>query len=706
MKKITFTLLAVMAFTNLHSQQITLAAQEETSNPFFNEYKTPFEVPPFHLINNKHFLEAFTSGIEEQKREIAKIANNSADPDFENTILALENSGKLLNKVSTVFYNLNSANTSEEIQSIAQKLAPVTSAHQDEITLNEKLFSRIKQVWETRENFKGEESTLIEKTYKRFSRNGANLNGKDKEKLKEINGELASLTLKFGQNMLAETNAYKLVVKDKSKLGGLSEEMLQNAASTAKAKKEEGYVFTLQNSSVMPFLQYAKNRELRKEIWTAYKNRANNGNANDNNAIAIKIANLRLEKAKLLGYKNYAAYGLEETMAKTPEKVRQFLNDLWVPTKKMAAQEAKELQALMAKDGIKDKLQPYDWRFYSEKLRKEKFDLDENELKPYFSIDAVTNGVFYVCKELWGLTFKQVKDAPTYHPDATLWQVFDRDSTPLGVLYMDFHPRESKRGGAWMTSYRSQEYENGERKAPVISIVCNFSKPTANAPALFTFDEVTTYFHEFGHALHGLFSDVQIKSLAGTSVSRDFVELPSQVMENWGADPAVLKMYAKHYQTGEVIPDALIKKLEASGTFGQGFATSEYLASALLDMDFHDNTAPISGTAEAFELASMKKHGLHEAIIPRHRANLFSHIFSGGYAAGYYSYIWSGVLDTDAFDQFKKTELFNQKLADSFRRNILERGGTEDPMALYKRFRGSEPSPEPLLRKRGLDKIK
>lgn len=732
MKNTLTTLLIIAMSVNSYSQKQT----NTSSNPFYSKYNTPFEVPPFNLIKNEHYKPAFEKGIADHKKEIEAIVNNKQSPNFENTIMALENSGTLLNKVSTVFYNINSANTSKEIQKIAQELAPLMSAHQDNITLNSELFSKVKAVWEKRStlNLNIEEAKLLEKTYKRFARNGANLNDASKADLKKLNSQLAVLTLEFGQNMLAETNDYELLITEEKFLAGLSDEMIENAVATAKAKGKSGYMFTLHNASVMPFLQYAENRDLRKEIWTAYKNRASsridfepkapqpimvdmasainkseiksNKNFKSNDEIAVKIANLRFEKAKLLGYKNYAAYSLEETMAKTPEKVREFLNSLWEPTKKMADLEAKELQTLFDKDGYTGKLQPYDWRYYSEKLKQEKFKLDENELKPYFSLEAVTKGVFYVCEKLWGLTFKEVKGAPTYHPDATLWEVLDKDKSHLGVLYMDFHPRESKRSGAWMTSYRSQEYENGKRKAPVISIVCNFSKPTENAPALFTFDEVTTYFHEFGHALHGLFSNVKIKSLAGTSVSRDFVELPSQVMENWAADPEVLKVYAKHYKTGEAIPDDLIKKLEAAGTFGQGFATAEFLASALLDMDFHDNNDYIKGSAEEFEINSMKKHGLHEAIIPRHRANLFSHIFSGGYAAGYYSYIWSGVLDTDAFDQFKKTSLFNQEKAESFRKNILEKGGTEDPMELYKRFRGGEPSTEPLLRKRGLDKVK
>jgi peptidyl-dipeptidase Dcp len=390
-------------------------------------------------------------------------------------------------------------------------------------------------------------------------------------------------------------------------------------------------------------------------------------------------------------------------MAKTPEKVMTFLNQLWTPALEKAKVEEAQIKQMMLAEGIKDNVQPYDWRYYSEKIRIEKFDLDEQELRPYFSLEAVTNGVFMVCNKLYGLQFKELKNIPTYHDEVTAWEVMEKNGKHLGILYMDFYPRASKQGGAWMTSYKPQQKEGEKRIPPIISIVCNFSKPTADAPALFTFDEVTTYFHEFGHALHGLLSNVSYKSLAGTNVYRDFVELPSQVMENWAADPAVLKMYAKHYKTGEIIPDALIQKLENSGTFGQGFATVEYLASAFLDMGFHTSTTTITGTAEAFENESMKKIGLIPSIIPRHRANYFSHIFAGGYSAGYYSYIWSGVLDTDAFDQFKKTSLFDSEKANSFRINILEKGGTEEPMDLYKKFRGSEPSIEPLLKKRGLE---
>lgn len=704
--KIILMMMMGLSATQLEAQELK---KSFSSNPFFNTYNTPFGVPPFHLIKNEHFKPAIEEGIKKQEGEIKAITNNKSAATFENTILALENSGELLTNVSTVFYNLNSANTNDEIQKIATEVAPLMSAHGDNINLNEKLFARVKTVWEQKDKLKlnPEQSKLLEKTYKRFVRSGANLNEKDKQRLRELNSELAVLTLKFGQNILAETNSYQYVANSKDELDGLSDDLIAAAAETAKAKGKPGkWIITLSNSSVMPFLQYSSNRKLRKEIWEAYKNRCNNGNEFDNNSIAIRLASMRSEKAKLLGYKNHAEYVLEESMAKTPEKVMEFLTQLWEPSLNKAKLEEAEIKEMMLSEGIKEDVQPYDWRYYSEKIRKQKFDLDENELKPYFSLEAATEGVFMVCEKLYGLKFKKLKDVPTYHNDATVWEVTEKEGKHVGILYMDFYPRDSKRGGAWMTSYRPQKTVNGKRIAPVISIVCNFTKPTENTPALFTFDEVTTYFHEFGHALHGLLSDVTYQSLAGTSVSRDFVELPSQVMENWASDPEVLKMYAKHYKTGKTIPDALIQKLENAGTYGQGFATVEYLASAFLDMDFHTSEGTISGTANQFELNSMKNIGLIKSIIPRHRATYFSHVFAGGYSAGYYSYIWSGVLDTDAFDQFKKTSLFNTAKANSFRKNILERGGTEEPMELYKKFRGQEPSIEPLLKKRGLDKVK
>ncbi len=688
---------------------LTIEAQEnkQNMNPFFQPYSTPYEVPPFDKIKNEHFKPAILEGIKRHEAEINAIANNTAAPTFENTILAMENAGELLANVNIVFSNLNGANTNEEMQKIAKEVSPNLAAHSDNIYLNEKLFARVKAIWDKKESLglNPEQAKILENLHKAFVRSGANLATADKEKLRKINAELSMTSLKYGQNILAETNKYELVITDKKDLAGLPQELINTAADDAKAKGKEGkWVFTLSNSSVMPFLQYSSNRKLRQEIWNAYQTRGNHDDALDNKENAIKLANLRGEKARLLGYKSHAAYVLEESMAKNPENVAKLLNDLWKPALAIAKTEASDIQKMMDKDGVKDKVKPYDWRYYTEKIRKQRFDLDEQELKPYFSLENTRNGIFQVTEKLYGLKFKQLNDVPKYHDEVTVWEVTEADGTHVGILYMDFFPRASKRGGAWMTSYRSQKTVDGQRKAPVISIVCNFTKPSGDTPALLTFDEVTTFFHEFGHALHGLLSNVTYKSLAGTSVPRDFVELPSQIMENWAAEPEVLKMYAKHYKTGEVIPDALIQKLQKSGTFDQGFATVEYLAASFLDMDYHTQTAEIQLDANSFEKNSMKKIGLIDAIIPRYRSTYFSHIFSGGYSSGYYSYIWSGVLDTDAFEAFKTTNLFNPEKAKLFRKNVLEKGGTEDPMVLYKRFRGAEPSVEPLLRKRGLDK--
>ncbi|PRY87572.1 M3 family metallopeptidase [Mongoliibacter ruber] len=684
--------------------------EESTSmNPFFEPYNTPFEVPPFDKIKNEHFAPALREGIKQQQAEIDAIVQNSDEPTFENTIEVMERSGDLLARTSTVFYNLNSANTNDEIQAIAREMAPELSKHSDNINLNEKLFERVKAIWDQKDGLglNEEQHKLLEKRYKAFVRNGANLSETDKEKLREINGKLSTLGLQFGQNLLAETNNFQLVIDNESDLSGLPSSLRSTAAEDAKAADMEGkWLFTLQNPSVMPFLQYADNRELRKKIWEAYKNRADQGNEYDNKKILIDIANLRREKANLLGFDTHADYVLEETMAKNAENVYNLLNQLWAPALAKAKAEGAEMQAMINASGESFDLEPWDWRYYEEKLKMQKFELDEQEVKPYFSLGKVQEGVFMVVNKLWGLTFQPIENIPVYHPDAKAYEVKEADGTHLGVLYMDFHPRASKRGGAWMTSYRGQEMEGGERKAPVISIVCNFSRPAGDAPALLTFDEVTTFFHEFGHALHGLMSNVQYRSLAGTSVPRDFVELPSQIMENWATEPSVLKEYAFHYETGEVIPDALIEKLQKSGTFGQGFGTTEYLAASLLDMDYHTQKEAISKGADEFEEASMDKIGLIDEIIPRYRSPYFQHIFAGGYSAGYYSYIWSGVLDTDAFQAFKETELFNQDKAQAFRKEILERGGTDDPMKMYVNFRGAEPKIDALLKKRGLDEVK
>lgn len=678
----------------------------DLKNPLLAKYETNFEVPPFDLIKDEHFRPAFKEALKVHEAEIDSILKIDEPATFANTILALENAGQLLNRVSTVFYNLNSANTNDTIQAIAKDLAPVMSAHRDEINLNPELFKRVKTVYDQRANagLDAEDQKLLEETYKGFVRSGANLKNEDKEKLKKINAELSVLSTQYGQNLLAETNAFEMVVDKEEDLAGLPKELKAAAAAEAKAKGKDGkWLFTLQNPSVMPFLQYADNRELRKKIWDAYQLRGNNGNDADTKEILIKIANLRLEKAKLLGYSSHAAYVLEESMAENPATVNALLNKIWTPALAKAKTEAADIQKEIeaAKDTFK--VAPYDWRYYQEKIRQKRYALNEEEIKPYFSLTDVREGAFATANKLWGISFVALNNVPVYHPEVEVYEVRDKDGSHLGLLYADFFPRASKRSGAWMTSYRSQARENGKRLAPVISIVCNFTKPVGDSPALLTFDEATTLFHEFGHALHGLFSNVKYRSLAGTSVPRDFVELPSQIMENWAADPEVLKTYAKHFQTKEAIPDALIEKMQQAGTFDQGFATIEYLAASMLDMNYHSATAPIKAKADEFEKSAMDKIGLIDAIIPRYRSTYFQHIFSGGYSAGYYSYIWSEVLDSDAFAAFKEKGLYDQNTAASFRSNILERGGTGNPAEMYRKFRGADPDPIHLMKKRGLN---
>jgi len=677
-----------------------------TDNPLIGAYNTPFDVPPFDKIKDEHFRPAFDEALRQHNLEIDSIANNEEEANFPNTIVALEKAGGLLKKVSIIFYNLNSAHTNDTIQAIAKDMAPKLSAHRDEIQLNTKLFARVKTVYEQKGSLDldAEDVKLLEETYKGFVRSGANLSDSDKDKLKKINAELSVLTTQFGQNLLAETNAFELVVDKEEDLSGLPDALKAAAAETAASKGKNGkWVFTLQNPSVMPFLQYADNRDLRKQIWEAYQLRGNNGNTNDNKENLLKIANLRLEKAKLLGYPSHAAYVLEESMAENPANVYSLLNRLWMPALAKAKVEAADIQKEI--EAAKDTFQvaPYDWRYYAEKIRVKRFALNEEEIKPYFSLSSVREGAFATANKLWGLSFVALNNVPVYHPEVEVYEVKDKDGSHLGLLYADFFPRESKRGGAWMTSYRGQYKADSKRVAPVISIVCNFTKPVGGQPALLTFDETTTLFHEFGHALHGLLSNVKYQSLAGTSVPRDFVELPSQIMENWAEDPEVLKTYAKHYQTGEVIPDTLIEKMEKAGTFDQGFATTEYLAASLLDMHYHATTSPISGDVNDFEQQAMTKIGLIDAIIPRYRSTYFQHIFSGGYSAGYYAYIWAEVLDADAFAAFKEKGLYDQATATSYRQHILERGGTGNPAEMYRAFRGSDPDPIHLMKKRGLN---
>ncbi len=691
----------------LATAALPLLAQT-ADNPFFRPYATPFGVPPFGEIKPEHFEPAFEEGMKQQSAEISALVRRRDVPTFENTIVALDNGGELFSRVSTVFGNLNQANTNDQLQKIAQTLAPKLSKHRDDIALNPLLFQRVKMVYDQRASLKltPEQATLLEKTYKNFVRSGAALPADKQERLRKINEESSLLTLKFGQNLLAENNAYALVVEKAEDLSGLPAPVVAAAAEEAKKRNQAGkWVFTLQNPSILPFLQYADNRSLREQLFNAYLERSNHNDARDNKETLLKLVALRAERAALLGYPNHAAYVLEESMAKTPAKAGELLNQLWTATLPVVQQEAAELQALMDKDGKNQKLEAWDWRYYAEKLRKQKYDLDEQSLRPYFALDNVRDGIFMLCKNLYGLRFERRADIAGYHPEALAYGVKEADGRHLGVMFMDFFPRASKRGGAWMTSYRRQEVQDGKAITPVVSIVCNFTKPNGSDPALLSPDEVRTFFHEFGHALHGLLSNVTYGGLSGTLVPRDFVELPSQIMENWATEPQMLKLYAKHYQTGAVIPDALLDKMQKSSLFNQGFATSEYLAASLLDLAYH--TLPAGQTPNdvlSFEKAKMDSIGLVAQIPPRYRSTYFQHVFAGGYSAGYYSYIWSAVLDADAFEVFKQKGLFDQKSAASFRKNVLERGGTEEPMTLYKRFRGAEPDIKPLLKRRGLVK--
>lgn len=676
------------------------------TNPLTAESKTPFDIPPFEKIKTADFLPAIEAAISEKEREIDKIVSNADAPSFANTVLALEHSGRNLDRAHGIFSNLNSAHTNEDMQALARELSPKLSAHRDNILLNELLFDRIRSVYEQRDRLglNDEESALLTDKYNDFVRSGALLNNDDKSRLREINARLSLLTTDFGQNVLAETNAFRLYIQDESKLEGLTGNFKNAAAEKAAQEGKEGqYLITLHNPSVMPFLQSAKDRQLRKKVWEAYVNRGNNGNAHDNNDIIREITALRAERAGLLGFAHHSEYVLDESMAGNTERVDELLDQIWGPALRTAAKEAEQFDEMIRASGEEFQLKPWDWRYYEAKLRREKFSLEDEEVKPYFSAEGVGNGIFEVCRRLYGITFHKLEDVPVYHPDVAAYEVKEADGTHVGILFVDLYARDSKRGGAWMTSYRKQEKDGDRRIAPLISIVCNFTPPSGDAPALLSFDEVTTFFHEFGHALHGLLSDVRFRTMSGTSVYRDFVELPSQVLENWATAPEVIKMYARHYETGETIPDELIEKIDRSRTFGEGFATTEYMASVYLDMAYHTRDRGIEGSAADFEAAVMREAGLPERIVPRHRSTYFNHIFAGGYASNYYSYIWSAVLDADAFRAFTETgDLFHPETAHRFREYILSKGGTEDPMKLYVKFRGAEPDIAPLLKRRGL----
>ncbi len=679
---------------------------QKTDNPFFAEYNTPFQTPPFDLIKFEHFEPAFMKGMEEGRAEIDAIANSKETPTFENTIIAYEKAGALLDKVGSVFYNLKGSENNESIAALAKKLSPLTTKYSADISLNENLFKRIKTVYDQKDQLELsiEEQSMLEKIYQGFVRGGANLPADKKDQLRKIDEELSSLILHFGENVLNETNNFELVIDNKKDLAGLPEGVIGAAAETAKAKGKEGkWVFTTQKPSMLPFLQYAENRDLRKQLYMGYVNRGNNNNEYDNKEIAKKIVNLRMQRAQLFGYNNHAEFILEQNMAKTPEKAFELLNKLWSAALPNAKKEVKEMQKIIDQEGGKFKLASWDWWYYANKLKKAKYNLDEEELRPYFEINNVRDGAFKLAGKLYGIKFIPRNDIAKFNPENQVYELQEADGSHIGIFYLDYHPRASKRGGAWMSSFRKQAgFGTDKSVTPIIMNICNFTKPVGDTPALLTPDEVQTLFHEFGHALHGFFSKCKYKYLSGTSVARDFVELPSQVMENWCFEPEMLAIYAKHYKTGEVIPAELVKKIQNSGKFNQGFATVEYLAASMLDMKYHTLSEPLTEDVMTFEKNYLKELGLIPEIYSRYRSTYFNHIFAGGYSAGYYAYIWAGVLDSDAFQAFKETGLFNKETAKLFRDNVLAKGGTEDPMELYVRFRGAEPSIDPLLNKRGL----
>ena len=671
-------------------------------NPFFAPYQTPFDVPPFDRILPEHFVPAFDEAMAEQRAAIAAIVADPAAPTFDNTILALDLSGERLGEVSRVFFALGGSNTNDELQAIQKEVSPKLAAHRDAIQLDPGLFARVQALHEQREDLglNPEQLFLLEQLYRQYVRNGALLGEAEQGRLKEINRRLSELQVQFSQNLLAETNGYTMVVRDEADLAGLPSAVVETAAAAAvRAGHEGAWVFTTHKPSMLPYLTYGPNRELRRELYTAYTRRGNNGNEHDNTAVLAEVVNLRVEKARLLGFETYAHYVLESRMARTPEMVYELLDRLWDASLPVARREVAEMQGIIDRSGGGFTLAPWDWWFYAEKVRKERYDLDDSELRPYFALEAVRDGMFHVANQLYGLTFERLEGLPKPHPDAEVFAVREADGSHLAVIYLDYHPRESKRQGAWCGRFRNQHRAGGVEVDPVINLVCNFTTPSEGAPALLSLDEVETLFHEFGHALDGMLSDATYTTRFSSS---DFSELPSQIMEHWATEPEVLRVYARHFETGEPIPDRLVEKIVASSHFNQGFMQVEYLAASLLDMRYHTLTEPVELDVNAFERAFLDEIGLIPEIAPRYHSTYFSHIL-GGYAAGYYSYIWSGVLDSDAFDAFKETDLFDQETAARFRSSVLAVNGTKDFMEMWLDFRGREPRIEPLLGKLGLE---
>ena len=681
------------------------SAMAKGGNPFLGKYTTPYGIPPFEQIKVEHYKPAFIKGMEEHKKEIDAIVNNKKTATFENTIAALDRCGELLNKVASVFYGQNSACTSDEMQAVSREISPLLSQHSDDITMNAALFKRVKYVYDhqSEEKLDKEQKKLLEETYKSFVRSGANLSADKQEQLRKLNQEISMLQLTFGQNMLAETNAFQLIIDNKDDLAGLPQNLIASAAEVAKERGLDGnWVFTLHNPSVMPFLQYSDRRELRERMYKGYISRGCQGGKNDSREVVKKLVKARLEKARLMGYEDYASMALDNRMAKTPEAVYELLDQVWKPALAKAKEELADIQEEMKKDGRDFTAEGWDWRYYADRAKRAKYAFDENELRPYLKLENVRDGLFYCANKLYGITLTQIKNVPLPHPEAQAFEVKDAKGKHIAILFMDFFPRASKRGGAWCGTYRDQTYEKGKKITPVVTIVCNFTKPAAGEPALLTADEASTMFHEFGHALHQFFQDVHYQGIS--NVPRDFVELPSQINEHWCFAPEVLKVYAKHYKTGEIMPQSLVEKMERSQKYGQGFATVEYVAASLLDMDWHVlKSVPDDLDVEDFERQTLVKRGLLSQIPPRYRTTYFNHTMGGGYTAGYYSYMWAEVLEADGFEAFKETgDIFNQDVANRFRKYVLTPGGINDAMDMYVNFRGKKPDTKPLLRNRGL----
>jgi peptidyl-dipeptidase Dcp len=692
-----------------HNQTQAQSAEQiiakNTDNPFFKDYGTFQEIPDFASIKPAHYLPAFKAGIAQQKQQILAIANNPQTPSFTNTIEAMEFSGDLITRVASVFYNLTGAHTNDELQAISKEVSPMLSASSDDIYLNDALFTRVKAVYDQSAELglTNVEAKLLADTYKAFTRGGANLSPEDKQSLRDFNDKIGKLSLVFGDNLLAETNAFELVIDKKEDLAGLPQDVVNTAAQTATKRGHDGkWVFTTHRPSITPFLTYADNRDLREQLFNGYNNQANNNNEHDNKKILAEIASLRAQRAKLMGYQSHAHFVLEERTAQTPENVYGLLNKVWPAALNQAKNEVAVMQELIDSQDEKFKLAAWDWAYYADKIRVAKYSFNEQDTRPYFSLENTLKGVFYTANRLYGISVKERSDLPKYHDDVRTWEVYDKDGKLMAIFMGDYFVRDSKRGGAWMNAYRQQYKMNGVDSLPVIVNVLNFPKPAGNEPSLLTFDEASTLFHEFGHALHGMLSDVKYRSQSGTSVPRDYVEFPSQVMENWMTQPEVLAQFAKHYQTGEVIPQSLVKKIQAASQFNQGFATVEYMAATKLDLDWHSLTDATVQDAAKFEADSLANMGLIAEIAPRYRSTYFSHIFNGGYSAGYYSYLWSDILGADAFEAFKENGIFDKATAEAFKNNVLSQGGSVDPMLLYKQFRGKEAGIEPLLRSRGL----